>query len=161
MGPQKSTHSMARMVHSFARSVKACLTRRGPCGGWRTRWSARTAWAPSWRHSAPTAGNHPNLALTPCWPPCKTAWRTVSVFGPDSSAVPAAQHLPRLIPLLLSRALEIKSGEFQTALQHCLGLAILPLNAPTVQCGCGATLHRVDRLRHAMLRPCHTFQAAP
>jgi hypothetical protein len=44
----------------------------------------------------------------------------------------------------LSRALELKSGEFQTALRHRLGLAILPLNAPTVQCGCGATLHRTD-----------------
>jgi hypothetical protein len=40
--------------------------------------------------------------------------------------------------------LELKSGEFQTALRHRLGLAILPLNAPTVQCGCGATLHRTD-----------------
>jgi hypothetical protein len=46
--------------------------------------------------------------------------------------------------LPLSRALELKSGEFQTALRHRLGLAILPLNAPTVQCGCGATLHRTD-----------------
>jgi hypothetical protein len=41
--------------------------------------------------------------------------------------------------LPLSRALELKSGEFQTALPHRLGLAILPLNAPTVQCSCGAT----------------------
>jgi hypothetical protein len=46
--------------------------------------------------------------------------------------------------LPLSRALDLKSGEFQTALRHRLGLAILPLNAPTVQCGCGATLHRSD-----------------
>jgi hypothetical protein len=46
--------------------------------------------------------------------------------------------------LLLSRALELKSREFQTALRQCLGLAILPLNAPTVQCGCGATLHLTD-----------------
>jgi hypothetical protein len=46
--------------------------------------------------------------------------------------------------LPLSRALELKSGEFQTALQHRLGLAILPLNAPTLQCGCGATLYRTD-----------------
>jgi hypothetical protein len=45
--------------------------------------------------------------------------------------------------LLLSRA-ELKSGEFQTALRHRLGLAILPLNAPTVQCGCRATFHRTD-----------------
>jgi hypothetical protein len=50
--------------------------------------------------------------------------------------------------LPLSRALELKSREFQTALRLRLGLAILPLNAPTVrtrvQCGCGATLHRTD-----------------
>jgi hypothetical protein len=46
--------------------------------------------------------------------------------------------------LPLSRALKLKSREFQTALRHRLGLAILPLNAPTVQCGCGATLHRTD-----------------
>jgi hypothetical protein len=46
--------------------------------------------------------------------------------------------------LPLSRALELKSGEFQTALRHRLSLAILPLNAPTVQCDCGATLHRTD-----------------
>jgi hypothetical protein len=43
--------------------------------------------------------------------------------------------------LPLSRALEIKSGEFQTALRHRLGLAILPLNASTEQCACRATLH--------------------
>jgi hypothetical protein len=43
------------------------------------------------------------------------------------------------LPLL--RALKLKSGEFQTALRHRLGLAILPLNALTAQCGCGATLH--------------------
>jgi hypothetical protein len=46
--------------------------------------------------------------------------------------------------LQLSRALELKNGDFQTALRHRLGLAILPLNAPTVQCGSGATLHRTD-----------------
>jgi hypothetical protein len=46
--------------------------------------------------------------------------------------------------LPLSRALELKSGEFQTTLQHHLGLAILPLNAPTMQCGCGSTLHCSD-----------------
>jgi hypothetical protein len=23
-----------------------------------------------WRHSTPTAGTPPKLALTPCWPPC-------------------------------------------------------------------------------------------
>jgi hypothetical protein len=46
--------------------------------------------------------------------------------------------------LPLTRALELKSGEFQTALRHRLGLAMLPLNAPTVQCGCGSTLHRTD-----------------
>jgi hypothetical protein len=34
--------------------------------------------------------------------------------------------------LPLSRALELKSGEFQTALRQRLGLAILPLHAPTV-----------------------------
>jgi hypothetical protein len=34
--------------------------------------------------------------------------------------------------LPLSRALELKSGEFQTALRHRIGLAILPLNAPSV-----------------------------
>jgi hypothetical protein len=39
----------------------------------------------------------------------------------------------------LSRALEL-NGEFQTALRCRLGLAILPLNGPAVQCGCGATL---------------------
>jgi hypothetical protein len=49
-----------------------------------------------------------------------------------------------LYTLPLSRALELKSGEFQTALRHRLGLAILPLNAPTVQCGCGATLRPTD-----------------
>jgi hypothetical protein len=46
--------------------------------------------------------------------------------------------------LPLSRPFEIKSGEFQTALRHRLGLAILPLNAPTVQWCCEATLHRTD-----------------
>jgi hypothetical protein len=46
--------------------------------------------------------------------------------------------------LLFSRALELKSGEFQTALRHRLGFAILPLDAPTVQWGCRATLHRMD-----------------
>jgi hypothetical protein len=60
--------------------------------------------------------------------------------------------------LPLSRALEPKSIEFQTALRHRLGLAILPLDAPTVQCGCGATLHRPV---HAMLRPRCTVYAAP
>jgi hypothetical protein len=60
---------MALAVHSFARSVKPCMTKRTPCG-------------------------------------------------------------------------TQKSGEFQTALR--LGLAIVPLDFPTVQCGCGATLHRSD-----------------
>jgi hypothetical protein len=46
--------------------------------------------------------------------------------------------------LPLSGALELKSGEFQTALRHRLGLAILPLNAPTVPCSCGAPLRRTD-----------------
>jgi hypothetical protein len=46
--------------------------------------------------------------------------------------------------LPLSRSLELKSGEFQTTLRHRLGLAILPLNAPLVQCGCRATLHCTD-----------------
>jgi hypothetical protein len=46
--------------------------------------------------------------------------------------------------LPLSRALELKSGEFQTSLRHRLGLAVLPPNAPDVQCGCGATLRRAD-----------------
>jgi hypothetical protein len=46
--------------------------------------------------------------------------------------------------LLLSRALELRSGEIQTAHRHRLGLAIQPLNAPTVQCDCGATIHCSD-----------------
>jgi hypothetical protein len=46
--------------------------------------------------------------------------------------------------LPLFRALELKSGEFQTALRHRLGLAVLPTNAPAVECGCGATLRRTD-----------------
>jgi hypothetical protein len=62
-----------------------------------------------------------------------------------------------LVTLPLSRALELQSGEVQTVLQHCLGLAILPLTAPTMQRGCGSTLHRLDTdhgmftLRHDIL----------
>jgi hypothetical protein len=62
--------------------------------------------------------------------------------------------------LPLSRALEFNSREFQTALRHRLGLAILPLNAPTVLCGCGAT-PLGHRPRHAMPRPRCTVYAAP
>jgi hypothetical protein len=46
--------------------------------------------------------------------------------------------------LPLSRALELKSGEFHTGLRHRLDLAVLPPNAPDVQCGCGVTLGRTD-----------------
>jgi hypothetical protein len=59
-----------------------------------------------------------------------------------SCACPPASAWLDTLPL--SRALKLKSGEFQTALRHRLGLAILPLNAPTVQWSCGATLHRTD-----------------
>jgi hypothetical protein len=87
--------------------------------------------APSRKHSALTAGILLKLAPTACWPPCMTARRTVSVLGPDSSAKPAAPHQPGWIPSALKR------GEFQTALRRRLGLAILSLNAPILQCGCG------------------------
>jgi hypothetical protein len=46
--------------------------------------------------------------------------------------------------LPLSRALELKRGEVRTGLRHQLGLSMLPPNAPTVQCTCGATLHPCD-----------------
>jgi hypothetical protein len=45
--------------------------------------------------------------------------------------------------------LVIKDWEVQIALRHRLGLSVLPLSAPTVQCGCGATLRRSDT-DHAM-----------
>jgi hypothetical protein len=81
------------------------------------------------------------------------ARRTVSVLPADSSAVLAARSqelASSSAPLPLSKAPELKSGEFQNALRHilskvqCFGLAILPLNALTMQCGCGSTLHRSD-----------------
>lgn len=45
---------------------------------------------------------------------------------------------------MLSSPLELKRGEFQTTLRHRFGLAVLPLNDPTVQCGCGAFLCCTD-----------------
>jgi hypothetical protein len=54
-----------------------------------------------------------------------------------------------LDPLPLLHSLALKDREVQTALCHRLGLPVLPLNAPTVQCGCGATLRRSDA-DHAM-----------
>jgi hypothetical protein len=59
---------------------------------------------------------------------------------------PASARLDTL-PLLPSLALNDR--EVQTALRRRLGLPVLPLNAPTVQCGCGATLRRSDA-DHAM-----------
>jgi hypothetical protein len=46
--------------------------------------------------------------------------------------------------LPLSQALELKSREFQTVFRHRFGLAILPLKAPTGQCGCKATLRHTN-----------------
>jgi hypothetical protein len=53
--------------------------------------------------------------------------------------------------LPLSRAVELKSGEFHTGLRHRLGLAVLPPNALDVQCGCGVTLQSTDA-DHGMRR---------
>jgi hypothetical protein len=46
--------------------------------------------------------------------------------------------------LPLSRALELKSGEFHASLRHGLSLAMPPFNPLDVQSGCGATLRRTD-----------------
>jgi hypothetical protein len=46
--------------------------------------------------------------------------------------------------LPLTRALELKSGEVCTGLRHRLGISMLPSNAPTVQCNCGAPLRSSD-----------------
>jgi hypothetical protein len=126
------------------------MTRCPPCGGRSPEWAAGTAWAPSQRHSTHiavvTAGILLKIAMKPFWPLCTTAWRTnvchctVSVLAPDSSA--ASVDIDDTLPL--SRALELKSGEFLATHRTCLGLAILPFNAFTVQCGCEATLHRSD-----------------
>jgi hypothetical protein len=86
------------MVHSSAHSGKPCMARRTPCAGRSPEWSARTAWAPSWRHNTPTAGTPLKPAPTPCWPPWMTARRTVSELAPASSAVLAALHQPGWIP---------------------------------------------------------------
>jgi hypothetical protein len=119
----------------------------------RPEWPARTAWAPSQRHSTHkavvSAGILLKIALKPCWPLCTTAWRTnachctVSVLAPDSSAAWVDDTLP------LSTALELKSGEFLATHQNRLDLAILPFNAFTVQCRCEATLHGSD-IDHGM-----------
>jgi hypothetical protein len=68
---------------------------------------------------------------------------------------PASAWLDAL-PLLHSLA--IKDREVKTALCHGLGLPVLPLNAPTVQCVCGATLRRADA-DHAMR--CRALAAQP
>ena len=54
--------------------------------------------------------------------------------------------------LLLSPALELKLREVQAGLRFRLGLAVLPQNAPSVQCGCGDTLQR-GHVDHAMRCP--------
>jgi hypothetical protein len=41
-------------------------------------------------------------------------------------------------------ALEPKNGKVCTSLRHCLGLSMLPSNAPAGQCDCGATLRPTE-----------------
>jgi hypothetical protein len=43
--------------------------------------------------------------------------------------------------LPLTRTLELKSGEVRTSLCHRLGLSMMPPNAPTLLCSCGAALN--------------------
>jgi hypothetical protein len=50
--------------------------------------------------------------------------------------------------------MELKSGKVRTGLCHYVGLSMLPPNASTVQCTCGATL-RSGNINHPM--PCQTL----
>jgi hypothetical protein len=120
--------STALVVHSFARNGKTCMTRQRPCGRRRTGLSARTAWAPSRRHSAPTAGIPLKLTPTPCWPPCML----VCVLAPDSSAVPATPHQPGWIP---SRSQEfLKSRGESSRLPSDSASPSCPTNAAPTLC---------------------------
>jgi hypothetical protein len=56
--------------------------------------------------------------------------------------------------LPLSRALELKSGEFHASLRHRLGLTALPPNAPDVQCGCEPALRRLPSLTDGTCASC-------
>jgi hypothetical protein len=49
----------------------------------------------------------------------------------------------------LGWSLSRSRGEVQSSLRHCLGLTMLPPNAPAVQCCCGAALRHTD-FDHAM-----------
>jgi hypothetical protein len=51
--------------------------------------------------------------------------------------------------LPLTRTLELKSGEVRTSLRHRLGLSMMPPNAPTLLCSCGAALNG-NTADHAM-----------
>jgi hypothetical protein len=57
--------------------------------------------------------------------------------------------------LLLTRDLELRSGEFLTGLCHRLGTTVLPPNKFSVQCGCSATLRGMD-MDHSMQCPALT-----
>jgi hypothetical protein len=96
------------VVHSFARNGQTCMTRQRPCGVRRTGLSARTAWAPSRRYSAPTAGIPLKLTPTPRWPPCML----ICVLAPDSSATPATPHQPGWIP---SRSQELLKSRWESS----------------------------------------------
>jgi hypothetical protein len=54
--------------------------------------------------------------------------------------------------LPLTKSLELKSGEVRAGLRHCLGISMLPSEAPAVQCDCGAPLRPTD-VDHGMLCP--------
>jgi hypothetical protein len=56
--------------------------------------------------------------------------------GQQSCACRPASAWLDILPLTC--ALELKNGEVRTSLRHCLGLCLLPPNAPTAQCTCRA-----------------------
>jgi hypothetical protein len=69
--------------------------------------------------------------LTPCGNPSTPVW---------------------LDTLPLPKALELKSGEVCTDLLHCLGISMLPSNAPALRCDCGSPLRPTD-VDHGMRCP--------
>jgi hypothetical protein len=102
----------------------------------------------SWKLKAPTRGMQPSSASMPSSPLMTPAQSRANVIAPASSAAHAAR--PLLGWTLFRSCIPWRSRtEVQTALRHRLGLPVLPLNAPAVQCGCGATLRRSDA-DHAM-----------
>jgi hypothetical protein len=134
----------------FAPSGRTCTTARDPCRGWSSVRSAPTAWASSPTHRAQYTGTPPIPCqhfdhLLELW--LRLNRRAGALFS--GACRPASVWL---VTLLLSQVHDLTRGEVQAGLYYCLGLTMLPLNAPVVQCSCTETLCQTD-LDHGMRCP--------